>query len=651
MHALTRLRFFTVMICLAGLLLYLPGVKGPLLLDDKPALTENERVQINGAVMDEWRAAALSSSSGPLRRPIAMLSFAANYVLAGDFSAPWVKLVNLAIHLAISVLLYGVFLAVLTGSRLVSDTGTRRLVALTAAAIWFLHPLNVSTVLYAVQRMTQLSALFVAVGLLVFMHYRQRWAEKGPVLGEVLAAGLWLLLLTTLAVLSKENGALLPWLIVVLEVVVYRGVWADGTSRLLRLLAWTLLIAPVVLVVLGYVFSPELLQQGYAGREFTLEERLFTQARLLWHYLGWICLPNINAMGFHHDDIPLSTGLMSPLTTVLAVIGWLVLLTVAFLLRTRMPLLLLAVVFFLVGHAMESTVIPLEMVYEHRNYLPATMTCLALAYLLVVPASRSDRVGVKVPLLGVLSVLCLLLFVRVQAWTDEVRLSGVSLMNHPESPRSNHMYGNALLKRGQNAGLPELSQGERDELLLLSRNYFEKMYLADNRDVAALVMLFYLDTHYFSQLQSHVDWLSPLDELLLTRRLQATDWNALDLLFDLIGSNPAMISDARARALLDLLEARYPGSADVLRFRYQYLLRDVGDPAQLLPLLQQAQELAPHAGWVYHMLLREQARSQDVPGMYQSARAWLANDPNRYYIHQIKGLFGEVRPPAGKTDG
>ncbi len=57
----------------------------------------------------------------------------------------------------------------------------------------------------------------------------------------------------------------------------------------------------------------------------------------------------------------------------------------AFLLRRRYPLLLLAVLFFLVGHSMESTLIPLEMVYEHRNYLPGMLVCLALAAVIVLP--------------------------------------------------------------------------------------------------------------------------------------------------------------------------------------------------------------------------------------------------------------------------
>jgi hypothetical protein len=646
-----RLRLlYGLVFSLAGLL-YLPGLDGPFLLDDRAALTENKLVHIDGDTLDEWRTASLSSGSGPLRRPITMLTFAANHALAGDFSAVWVKAVNLAIHLASGLLLYGIFLGVLNGLAIMSDRDTRKLVALTAVAIWLLHPLNVSTVLYPVQRMAQLATLLIAAGLLVFILYRQRWAQVGAGPGEVFAAALWLLLLTLLAALGKENGALLPWLLVVLEVVVFRGVWAGRSNRLLRTVGWLLLIAPVVAILLLYFFNPVLLQQGYTGREFTLEERLLTQARLLWRYLGWICLPNINDMGFHHDDIPLSTGLMSPITTALALIGWSLVLVVALAQGRRWPLLLLAVLFFLVGHSMESTVIPLEMVYEHRNYLPAAMVCLLLAYLIVVPAERSKRVAVGYPLVGVLAVLSLLLLVRVQTWSDEVQLGRINIANHPDSARANHLYGNALLRTVQDTNQYPLSEAERNELLLLSRHYFERMYQADERDVAALVMLAYMDATFFPQLQDQVDWLVPLQDLLLSRRLQPTDWNGLGLLFDLAGSGAAVASQAQLEGILDILEERYPDSPDVQRFRYQYLAGSNAESAQLLPPLQRAQQQAPGASWVYHMLLREQARSLDISGMYESARLWLLNDPNRYHIHQLRGLFGEATSAAEKTDG
>jgi protein O-mannosyl-transferase len=645
MRSATYLPLLAGLIILASVAIYWPGLAGPLLFDDKSALTDNEAVKIDGDSFDEWRVAAFSSNSGPLRRPIAMMSFAANHVVAGNFSPTGLKAVNLAVHLSISVLLYLFFNVVLDALGIVRDRYTRQMLAVTASAIWLLHPLNVSTVLYAVQRMAQWASFFVISGLLVFMRYRMSWRETGASFGECLAAALWLLLFTVLAALSKENGALLPWLVIVLEVCIFRGVWAGHPNTWLRGAGWILLFIPLVAVVSVLLIAPERLTAVFAGREFTLEERLLTQGRLLWRYLGWICLPNINDMGFQHDDIPISTGLFQPLTTFLSLLAWVVLLVLSFLLRGRFPLLLLAVLFFLVGHSMESTILPLEMVYEHRNYLPAMMIYLLLASVLVLPAARSQRVEVWLPATGALVVLSLLLLLRVQTWSDELTLSRSNLAQHPESSRSNYFYANALLRHFRRSEERGLSERERSESLLLSRHYFERMYQTNERDVAALVMLFYLDGQYFTELQQQVDWLAKLDELLDTRRLQPSDWNALSMLFDIFSSEGNFADDLRINGLLDKLADRYPDSAEVLRYRYRYQVYRKADSAILLATLDQARELTPESPWVYYYLLYENARAQNVAGLYESARLSLKHDRHRYRVRQLKGMFVTTENP------
>ncbi len=634
-----RLRWLAGLVVSLGILIYLPGLSGPLFFDDKPALTANPLVQIQGGVFDEWRVAALSSDSGPLRRPIAMLSFAANHAIVGDFSAFWLKAVNLGIHLVAAILLYFLCLSILDELALGRDIQTRRLVALTAAAIWLLHPLNVSTVLYAVQRMAQLATLFVLAGLLVFTHYRGRWARAGASTGEVLAAALWLLLLTLGAALSKENGALLPWLCIVLEVCVFRGKWSGQPCRWLGRAGWIVLLLPIALVLMVLAAIPDSLVAGYAGREFTLEERVLTQARLLWRYLGWLVLPNINDMGFQHDNIVLSTSLFAPWTTLVALVAWVGTLVAAVALRGRFPLLLLAVLFFLVGHSMESTVWPLEMVYEHRNYLPGTLVCLALAAAIVIPATGSTNVSVFYPVVGILAILALLLLVRVQDWSDELALSRSNAARHPESSRSNYFYANALLRHYRRGEQRTMSDSERAEALLLSRHYFERMYQTNNRDIAALVLLYYLDSRYFVDLQEKVDWLANLEELLDSRILQASDWSAFETLFALFSDQADQTDTSRVTGLLDKLARRYPNSSDVLRHRYQYLSALGVDQSQLLPLLQRGQELDPGNAWFYYYLIYEMSRIQDVAGMYRYASVWLMNDSGRYHLHQLKDLF------------
>lgn len=641
MRLSSRGAIFAALCFLSAIVLYSPGLSGPILFDDRVALTANPLVKIDGSVFDEWRTAALSSRSGLFRRPISMFSFTVNYVAAGDFGTVGLKAVNLTIHLLVSVLLYFFFRSVLHALGVGKDDSLRGLLAITAAAIWLLHPLHVSTVLYAVQRMAQLSALFVLAGMLVFTHYRQRWAEQDATGGELIAAALWLLFFTVMAVLSKENGALLPWLIVVLEVAVFRGVWAGAKSPRLVFAGWLALFLPLLAILLILALSPDSLIGGYVRREFTLEERLLTQARLLWRYLGWIVLPNIRDMGFQHDDIPLSTTLFNPLTTIFSLLAWPLSLFLAFRYRHRYPLVFAALLCFLVGHSMESSVIPLEMAYEHRNYLPSTLICLLIAAFLVIPASRAAKVSVWYPVLGALVLLCALLFVRVQTWSDEMTLSRVNVVNHPESSRSNYFYANALLRKYRRREQFELTEQEAGETLLLSRHYFERMYQTNERDVAALVMLTYLDSQFFPELRERVDWFQILDDLLTTRTLYPSDWNALDMLVNCLASDSCTESEDRVIALLDKLSQRYPRSVNVTQYRHLYLSSLPGDSYELMPLLQEAQQKAPGTPGVYYPLLTEYARLGDVASMYDYARIWLARDRQRYSLPLLKALFVE----------
>ncbi|MDE0952819.1 MAG: hypothetical protein OSA45_16295, partial [Halioglobus sp.] len=196
-------------VALACMLAYGQALNGPLFFDDVPNLLDNRLVQIDGGALDDWRVAALSSGAGLFYRPVSMLSFAINHAVSGALSPFSLKATNLAIHLMIGALVYFFTLALLAAPALRIHrlaANQRPMVAVIAASIWLLHPIHVTTVLYAVQRMAQLSTLFTLAGLLVFVRYRLRWAGSGASPGEVIAAFIWLVLLGLLAVLSKENG-------------------------------------------------------------------------------------------------------------------------------------------------------------------------------------------------------------------------------------------------------------------------------------------------------------------------------------------------------------------------------------------------------------------------------------------------------------
>jgi hypothetical protein len=631
-------------VLLACIVSYAAALAGPLFFDDVPNLLANALLRIDGRTIDDWRVAALSSGSGVFFRPVAMLTFALNHVVAGSLSAFSLKATNLGIHLVIGALVYLFTVTLLQAPALREhrlSTHHRRIAALLAASIWLLHPIHVSTVLYAVQRMAQLSALFTLAGLLVFIRYRLRWAGCGAGAGEVLAAFIWVALLGLLGLLSKENGALLPWLIAVVEVILFRGVWRGKPCARLRRLGYLALLMPLLAALLVYIIAPELITGRFAGREFTLQERLLSQGRALWQYLSWLLVPDITSMGFFHDDIPLSRSLWSPLTTVVSLLAWAAVLGACVLWHKRLPLVAFAFLFYLVAHSMESTVWPLEMVFEHRNYLPSVGFAVLAGVGVLRCVSHLRGVRLRAVLAGILGILVVLLAVRAYAWRDELALARYEVMHHPLSARANFFYANALYKRFEQARALGLDEDEQRALAVTSRQHFERMHSLDERDFAAPVMLYQLDTLYFPALAPANDWLGRLQELAKTRRLQSSDRTALAALVEFSLSPAGEPGRARVRDLVDSLGERYPDNTNLLRLRYRMAVAaGARQRADLLPALERAVQ-SNRDSREAAALLAQYHGVDDQAATYEAIREWLRRDEYRRELPVIRGIFSE----------
>ena len=350
-------------------LVYSIGLHGPFVFDDAENLAPINR-WLNGEI--GWLRVVFDNTSGRFGRPVSMASFVLNVQLLGP--EVWaLKLGNLLIHLLNGALVYALFTALLRRGTLLRDgdalPALRWLPAL-GAALWLLHPLLVSTVLYVVQRMAMLSALFTLLAMLAYLYGRVALID-----GRNRRA--WALLLlavplcTVLAVLSKENGVLAPALCALIELFAFapragqRRPWA---SKLFILV--TLVLPALVGVVLTLVQHPAVMV-GYDNRPFTLGERVLTQGRVLWSYLGALLLPFGPRLGLYHDDYAVSHGLLEPATTLFALLAWAAMVAAAWRLRRAIPGFALGLGIFLVGQALESSVFSLLMYFEHRNYLPA----------------------------------------------------------------------------------------------------------------------------------------------------------------------------------------------------------------------------------------------------------------------------------------
>lgn len=358
---------------LLTVLVYWTGLSGPFMFDDVANL-EPVQSWLNGDV--SWQSVLFGNESGMFGRQVSMASFLISAELGGHTPYAY-KLGNLIIHVACGLVGWQVIRRLLAEDKRL--TANADLLATIVVALWLLHPINVSTVLYSVQRMAQLSTFFVLASLWAYLV-----ARKQLMLGKTGRAltGLFalfpLLLLAGLA--SKENAAVAPALCLVVELGYFI---AKPEHKRIRQAFFGLFVGlPALAVVAVLVFAPDRLLSGYAERDFTLAERLLTQSRALVDYIVTIFIPRTPLLGLYTDDFEVSTGLMSPPTTLLSLLALVLVSAAAVVLRKRAPSLFVGWFFFLVAHSVESGVVALELYFEHRNYLPAFGLILAVVGLI-----------------------------------------------------------------------------------------------------------------------------------------------------------------------------------------------------------------------------------------------------------------------------
>lgn len=432
---------------------YWPGISGGFLFDDIPNLRD---LGAYGGVTD-WetlKSFVLSGWSGPTGRPISLISF-----LLNDNNWPSeasrFKPTNLAIHLLCGLTITWASLLLLRFYGLAEDKA--QWLAVFSATCWLLHPFLVSTTLYVIQRMSQLAALFVLAGIVGYLHGRSL-LQKRPH-----AAYLWmgasLVTGTLLAVLSKENGALLPLLVGVIEFCAPTNDQGIRPARPFRLFfIWLPTIA-----LLGYLATCiNFAADAWPTRSFNQVERLLSEGRIIWDYLGNLLLPRIEGQGLYQDDFVISRDLATPRSTLPSLLALLTLLTAAIALRQQLPLFSLAVLFFLAGHLIESTVIGLELYFEHRNYLPTAFLFLPIASALNVLGRRIGRtVPVFIAIL-IISSLTFFTWSRANLWADSDKLELYWATSATNSPRAQ----NAIAAYYMNQGLFEEAQRYIEEASL-----------------------------------------------------------------------------------------------------------------------------------------------------------------------------------------
>lgn len=359
---------FAGLLTAAVLAVYLNALHGPFLFDDHVNIVRNGFLRIDQLTPDT--AAHVWNAPHPSRRrKLSNFTFALNYLGCG-LEPHCYRLVNIGIHAFSALLAFAFFSQALDVEWLRNRFGSRRFwIAWGAAALWALHPINLNAVTYIVQRMTSLAGMFGLLSLNCWLLARRtnRWCPRAFGWGAA-AFFFW-----GVGILAKENLILLPLMALATEALLFRR----GVFRLpWRFFIWfgLAIAAWMVLVDQGRVWQ---VFDLYAEKDFTLVERLLTQARVLWHYVSLFLAPLPDRFALLYD-FPISRGVLRPPSTLFALTGWVLILGLAIRNRRKRPLFSWTVFWFLVGHLLESTILPLEIIYEHRNYLPSLSLSLGI---------------------------------------------------------------------------------------------------------------------------------------------------------------------------------------------------------------------------------------------------------------------------------
>lgn len=412
----------------AGLAAYWRSFTVPFQFDDLENIVQASRVHLTR--LDGQSLWAMLSHY----RPLAQLSFGLNYWLGGLAPAGW-HAVNLTVHVGAAVVVWLLGGEVL--ARMGWEAGARRgRAALVTALVFLLHPVQTQAVTYVVQRMASLAAFFALLAAWLWFRGRRsprprRW------LGGALAA--WLA-----ALLTKENTVLLPGILAGAELLFSAEVSVWIRRHRAHVAGGALAAAALGAALLARYWS--YIESAQASFGYSTAERLLTQPRVVWHYLSLLLWPLPSRLRVDYSFAP-SLGLLDPPTTLFAIAGLALLVGFAWWSRRRRPLVAFAVLWFLGNLAMENSVFPVDLVFEHRLYLPSFgVFLLVAAELELALGFRPQRVwAAAIPALVALGVGT---DRRNQTWNDPVALRAQVLADAPDNPRAHLALGNQAMAAG-----------------------------------------------------------------------------------------------------------------------------------------------------------------------------------------------------------
>ena len=352
------------LIVTVALIVYSNTFSVPFLFDDRPNIVQNPNIQINVFSWDRI-AAFVTNTYRESIRVFSYFTLALNYYF-GQFNVLGYHVVNLFIHIVTGILVYGFLLLTFRLPSLREKYGAVSYrAALFAGLIFISHPVQTQSVTYIVQRMASLGAMFY---LLAFVLYIKGRCARGKTRFFYFGGGA---LSYLLGIFSKENVIILPFFIALYEFYFFErlDVGAKGKKIIFALLGALVVLGACGLLIWGRRYYGVIIE-GYKTRNFTLTERVLTQFRVVLYYLTLLAYPHPSRLILDYD-FPISKTILDPPTTLISILIVFGLIVYSFWVARKRPLRSFFILWYFGNLLIESSIFPLEMVYEHRLYLPS----------------------------------------------------------------------------------------------------------------------------------------------------------------------------------------------------------------------------------------------------------------------------------------
>lgn len=415
-------------------------------LDDTHSITDNPNIHLETLSWKNIYNAMHSDQKHPQKiyRPVSCLSFAFNYYF-GELNESYYHLVNISVHLIASIFLfqfiYRLFDLPILKDRFNKDSSY--FIALLTTVLWAVNPIQVQAVTYIVQRMASMAGMFYIMSMYFYLLARTSQKSLENITFFLLSISAFALSLG-----SKENAAMLPFSLIILEIFLLEGKPFQKVKENPKksiIIFSSILLAVILYIILNNINLYEKYFAGYNNRPFTLTQRIMTEPRVIIFYISLILYPVSTRLNIAHD-IDVSTSLVTPITTSISILIIIALIGLAVYNRKKYPLLAFSICFFFLNHIIESSFLNLELIFEHRNYIPSMFFFLPISAglnkgLHYYKAKKSMQYIITIFIVLFLVGLGHLTFIRNVIWKNEKTLWIDAVEKSPDLARPHHNLG------------------------------------------------------------------------------------------------------------------------------------------------------------------------------------------------------------------